>query len=99
MQLDIGGCPVMCINSKKRFVVAVDANVVNFISKWLVPLATESARLLAKESPRKLSDGSEVGSQPKPRASTTQEDSQTSDASSAFAFAQQMVRNIKDKVY
>ena len=94
MQVDIGGCLVMCINSKKHFVVAVDTHVVSFISNWLMPLAQESARILALDKCGRISI-----SPPKPRASKKQEDSQTSDVSSGFTFTQNMTPNIKDKVY
>jgi len=58
MQVDIGGYPVMCINSKKRCVVAVDTQVVSFISNWLTPLAQESARILALDKSGKDMDKS-----------------------------------------
>ena len=95
LQIDIGGYPVMCINTKKHVAVAVDTNVITFISKWLVPLANKSARLLYMDpfASRNKMYPREKG------ASKEQEDSQTSDASSGFTFIQNMTPNIKDKVY
>ena len=84
----------MCINTKKRVAVAVDTNVITFISKWLVPLANKSARLLDMDpfASRNKMYPREKG------ASKEQEDSQTSDASSGLTFIQTMTPDIKDKV-
>jgi hypothetical protein len=94
LQVDIGGYPVMCINTKKRVAVAVDTNVVTFISRWLVPLAEKSARSLYLDP---FASRNKMFPLEK-SASKEQEDSQTSDASSGFTFIQTMTPDIKDKV-
>ena len=91
LALDIGGYTVTCINTKKRFIIAVDSRVVSFIEMWLMPLAQDSARILALEK-------SGTPSASNASASKEQGDSQTSDAPSGYSFTQNMTPNIKDKV-
>ena len=94
LQVDIGGYPVMCINTKKHVAFAVDTNLVTFISRWLVPLAQKSARSLYLDP---FASRNKMFPLEK-SASKEQEDSQTSDASSGFTFIQTMTPDIKDKV-
>ena len=90
LQVDLGGNPVMCINTQKRVILAVDTQVVSFVSTWLIPLARQTALSLTfNKCGRK---GSILP--PKRNASNGREGSQTSDAPSGFGFTQNMTPNI-----
>ena len=92
LQIDIGGFPVTCINTKKRVAVAVDTQVAGFISKWLMPLAEKSARdVYLDHSANRTTQIRALR--------LDHSTSGTSDASSGFTFTPVTTPNIKDKVY
>ena len=92
LQIDIGGSPVTCINTKKRVAVAVDTQVAGFISKWLMPLAEKSGRDVYLD--HSASRTTQIRA-----LRLDHSTSRTSDASSGFTFTPVKTPNIKDKVY
>ena len=48
LQVQLGGIEVMCINTKKRVIFAVDAAFVRLIETWVIPLAQQMARSVTK---------------------------------------------------
>ena len=73
LQVQIGGIEVMCINTKKRMIFAVDDAILRLIDTWLIPIAQQMARGLGRNCRGKYMDPN------KRKASDVQEDSQGSE--------------------
>ena len=73
LQVQLGGIEVMCINTKKRIIFAVDAAIIRLIETWLIPLAQRMARGLVMNYRGKYMNPN------KRQASDVQEDSQGSE--------------------